>query len=139
MATTYRLRRKTFANSVAGAATNGGDNKKSGVGKKIGLGVAGTTALAGATALAAMRGKGNLHMSTFKNWNSFKTAAGKTFKNAETGKLDLFGKGTGALRGGNLWKGVTSGAQGAVNVGKRGWDKAKGLFNKGNKGTATQA
>ena len=139
MATTYRLRRKTFANNAAAAVTNSDDKKKSGVGKKIGLGVAGTTALAGATALAAMRGKGNLHMSTFKNWNSFKTAAGKTFKNAETGKLDLFGKGTGALRGGNLWKGVTSGAQGAVNVGKKGWNKAKGWFGGKGKGPATQA
>lgn len=139
MATTYKLRRKTFANNAAAAVTNSDDKKKSGVGKKIGLGVAGTTALAGATALAAMRGKGNLHMKDIKNFKSFREAAGRTFKNAETGKLDLFGKGTGALRGGNLWQGVRSGAQGAVNVGKKSWDKAKGWFGGKGKGTAPQA
>lgn len=131
MATTYTLKRKYFADS--------NNDKKGGMstGKKLGLAAAGTTALAGLTAAAAMRGKGQLTKQTFQSFGNFKSAVGKTFKNAE-GKIDLFGKGTGALRGQNLGQGFKSLGQGAVNVGKQGVGKVKSWFGKGGT-TATQA
>lgn len=130
MATTYRLRRKTFA------ANNNDNNKKSGVGKKIGLAAAGTTALAGATALAAMRGKGQLTRANLQSFGKFREAVGQTFgKGANPNGIFKSG---GALSGQNLWAGTKGLGQGALNVGKRGWNKAKGWFG-GGKGAATQA